>query len=256
MSTTLGRMRWREHISMTINSKMPPGWPLYLMSISTSVRSAAGRHVGLLAILVSLFHPSIALAQPTGRNILFIVADDMRTWVNYDDNFSGRYYTPNIDQLAAESTRYRTAYPTIPKCLGSRTSVMMGMSPPIHGLGYNRSFGYYDGGWPYLSIYEWSSSVSLPEALTGYYTAATGKVFHSPLPDKWDESGPTPIMTDYYTPWLPGPDNTYFYAEEITEEDDNPDQRIADWATNFVQTYSGEEPFFLAVGFNLPHQPL
>ena len=43
-------------------------------------------------------------------------------------SYGGKSYrTPHLDALAAQSTRFLNAYPSIPKCLGSRTSVMMGM---------------------------------------------------------------------------------------------------------------------------------
>jgi arylsulfatase A-like enzyme len=193
-------------------------------------------------------------AQPTGRNILFIVVDDLRNWVGYAGDYPGTVHTPNIDALAAQSTRYLNAYTTATHCLGSRTSVMMGMSPATHGVGFGRNIYSYIGP-VYDAIYNNPAVVSLPQALTGYYSASTGKVFHTPEPSKWNENGPTPSVQALYNVWNPGPDGTYLYARELGNTDWVPDRDIADWASSFVTNYSRTQPFFLAVGFNLPHQP-
>jgi arylsulfatase A-like enzyme len=193
-------------------------------------------------------------AQPTGRNILFIVVDDMRNWAGYTGDYEGAVHTPNIDALAAQSTRYLNAYATATHCLGSRTSVLMGMSPPSHGVGHTHNFFTYVGP-VYDAIYDNPAVVSLPEVMTGYYTATTGKVFHYPEPSKWDESGPAPYVQYLYNIWLPGPDGTHLYAAEVGDTDLVPDMEIADWASSFVTAYDRPEPFFLSVGFNLPHQP-
>lgn len=200
---------------------------------------------------------SVAWAQtassdaPAPRNILFIAVDDLRNWVNYNSDYAGTVHTPNIDALAAVSTRYLNAYATVPHCVGSRTSVLMGMSPASHQI-TTPNWGL---GPEVQAIYFNPAILSLPQVLSqnGYYTASTGKVFHRSLPSRWDEAGPT--NNPVYNPFDPGPDNTYFNPGVQSPFEVHPDQATANWAVDFVSNYAGTEPFFLAVGFQLPHVP-
>lgn len=193
-------------------------------------------------------------AEPTGRNILFIAVDDLRNWVNYGGNYAGTVHTPNIDALAAQSTRYLNAYTAVPQCVGSRTTVMLGLSPATHGID-RPSWGTGDPA--YEAVYGNPAIVSLPEVLSdnGYYTAMSGKVFNSPLPDRWDESGPATLIEQLYNGFDPGPDNTFLHAWVTPETEVHPDQIVANWSSDFIANYAGTEPFFLAVGFYLPHLP-
>ncbi len=205
----------------------------------------------LVAICINVGVVQAVSADPP-RNILFIAVDDLRNWVGYGGDYAGTIHTPNIDALAAVSTRYLNAYTTVPQCVGSRTSVMMGMSPATHHL-TTALWGVEPS---YLAIYDNPAIVSLPQVMSqnGYYTAVTGKVFNNSLPDRWDESGP--ISNPTVNIWDPGPDNTYLTAEVSPSNEVHPDQEVANWAVNFINTYpEGNEPFFLATGFYLPHLP-
>lgn len=206
--------------------------------------------LALLFVLNTLF----AQATPTGRNILFIAVDDLRNWVGYDSDYAGVVHTPNIDALAATSTRYLNAYTAVPQCVGSRTTVMLGLSPATHGLD-RPSFGTGDPA--YDAVYSNSNLLSLPEVLSanGYYSAVTGKVFNNPLPDRWDEQGPATVLASLFNGFDPGVDNTFLYTSVTPEVEEHPDQTVANWSSDFVTQYSGSQPFFLAVGFYLPHIP-
>lgn len=206
---------------------------------------------GLLLSMSFGIVPIADAGTPTGRNILFIAVDDLRNWVGYANDYAGTVQTPNIDALAAVSTRYLHAYATVPHCVGSRTTVMMGLSPATHNIDF-ASWGIEP---EYNAVYNNASLVSLPEvmAVNGYYTAVTGKVFHSALPARWDESGPT--SKPAYCLGCPGPDNTFLISEVLPDTEEHLDQTSATWATNFINSYVGTEPFFLAAGFHLPHIP-
>lgn len=220
------------------------------MNFSTRSSYVQGLRL-LLALCVSCSMVPEVVADPPTRNILFIAVDDLRNWVGYTGDYEGTVHTPNIDALAAVSTRYLNAYAPVPQCVGSRTSVMMGLSPATHHI-TRATFGLDSAT---LAIYDNPALMSLPQVLSqnGYHTAATGKVFWKPYPDRWNEAGPTPpnllILGD------PGPDNTYLDDQVLPEGEEHPDQTVADWAANFISTYTGAEPFFLAAGFYLPHTP-
>lgn len=208
----------------------------------------------LVGIVLSASWAQTASADtPAPRNILFIAVDDLRNWVNYGGDYAGAVHTPNIDALAAVSTRYLNAYATVPHCVGSRTSVMMGMSPASHHI----TAPIWGFGSVYQAIYNNPARVSLPQVLSqnGYYTASTGKVFPVPLPDRWDEAGPTIDQSYFNVLWDPGPDNTYLNPGVQPQSEEHPDQTTANWAVNFISNYQRTEPFFLAVGFHLPHIP-
>jgi arylsulfatase A-like enzyme len=188
---------------------------------------------------------------PSPRNIVFIAVDDLRNWVDYSGDYAGTVHTPNIDALAAVSTRYLNAYATVPQCIGSRTSVMMGLSPATHHI----TAPLWGVEPLYKAIYNNPALLSLPQVLSqnGYYTASTGKVFGVPLPTRWDEAGPT--NNPVYNPFDPGPDNTFLNPGVQPEFEEHPDQTTANWAVNFLASYDGTKPFFLAAGFHLPHVP-
>jgi arylsulfatase A-like enzyme len=206
----------------------------------------------LVGMVISVVWAQTASSdQQAPRNILFIAVDDLRNWVNYNSDYAGTVHTPNIDALAAVSTRYLNAYATVPQCVGSRTSVMMGMSPATHRI--TRAIWGIEP--EYQAVYSNPAILSLPQVLNqnGYYTASTGKIFSVPLANRWDEAGPA--NNPVYNPFDPGPDNTYLNPGVQPEFEVHPDQATTNWAINFLNTYEGTEPFFLAAGFHLPHIP-
>ena len=208
------------------------------------------------ALLCCMLIAVPAKAEPGNRNILFIAVDDLRSWVNYRSDYGGTVHTPNIDALAAVSTRYLNAYTSAPNCLASRTSAMMGMSPAVHGVGLGDSLWDYEAP-PYTDIYDNPLLVSLPEVMSqnGYHSASSGKVFHKAIPDRWDENGPVTEPLDYYNQFDPGPDLTFLDAQVLPEGEEHPDQTVATWTANFITDYADDKPFFLAVGFYQPHLP-
>lgn len=219
-----------------------------------------------LTLCMCMGVPQAVNAQETApRNILFIAVDDLRNWVNYSGDYAGpvqtwatdagdyqgRTYTPNIDALAAVSTRYLNAYAAVPHCVGSRTSVMMGLSPATHQI----TFPSFNVDSHFFTVYNNEALKSLPEVMSehGYYTASSGKIFSANLPSRWEEAGPSPQPN--YNPFEPGPDSTFLKPEVFPDTEEHPDQTVANWATNFIATYDRDEPFFLAAGFYLPHIP-
>ncbi len=214
----------------------------------------------LFVFLLALGCAPFAGAQVPTRNIVFIAIDDLRNWVGYAGDYPGTVHTPNIDALAAVSTRYLSAYTSMPQCVAARTSVMFGQTPATHGLD-RVSFGPGDP--DYDAIYADPGMISLPEVMAdgGYYTAVTGKVFNTPLPARWDSSGPPITYSEFYNAFDPGPDNTFINPQVLDEEEQHPDQVVADWASDFLADYAASQPgingmpFFLAVGFYQPHLP-
>jgi len=206
----------------------------------------------LSAVVLGLAIAWSPLAQAqTDRNILFIAVDDLRTWVGYMGDYAGTVHTPNIDALAAESTRFTNAYAAVPVCAGSRASVLLGMSPETHGV-TNDNFLSTN----YIALHYNPLIESLPEVMSAndYYSAGSGKVFHLPFPSKWDEQGPiTPLGAMINI--TAGPDETHFHPSVLGPGETHEDQIVADYGSDFITNYTGGDPFFLSLGFFQPHVP-
>ena len=98
------------------------------------------------------------------RNVIFMLADQLRA------DSVGCYgnaivQTPNLDKLAAEGTRFDSAYAQHPQCVPSRSSILTGRYPHANGAISNHCAMN-------------SQEVMLPEFLrsAGWDTCATGKV--------------------------------------------------------------------------------
>ncbi|MGG7661596.1 sulfatase-like hydrolase/transferase [Dyadobacter sp. BHUBP1] len=133
-------------------------------------------HKLLLAILTIALHPAMAQDRP---NILWIVSEDNTILLgSYGDQFAT---TPNLDQFATESIRYKNAFSTAPVCAPSRNTLITGMYPPSLGTEHMRST------YPSPAFVKFFPKY-LREA--GYYTTNNAKKDYN-TPDQldaWDES--------------------------------------------------------------------
>lgn len=197
-------------------------------------------------------------------NILFLMTDQHRgDCIGADGNKAIR--TPNLDRIAREGVRFRCAYTSVPSCTPARAGLLTGLSPWRHGmLGYGRVAHEYRNEKPKM----------LRDA--GYQTLGIGKMhwfpqrhphgFHKTL---LDESGraETPGFVSDYRAWFrqeaPGlnPDatgigwNDYAAKPYALPERLHPTRWTADTAVEFLNSYKGQEPFFLKVSFARPHSP-
>ncbi|SEJ12536.1 HEAT repeat-containing protein [Dyadobacter sp. SG02] len=130
----------------------------------------------LWAIWTIALHPAIAQDRP---NILWIVSEDNTILLgSYGDQFAT---TPNLDQFATESIRYKNAFSTAPVCAPSRNTLITGMYPPSLGTEHMRST------YPSPAFVQF-----FPKYLrqAGYYTTNNAKKDYNTTdqPDAWDES--------------------------------------------------------------------
>jgi len=211
-------------------------------------------------------------------NILFIVADDLNSWIGP----LGRHpdvRTPAMDRLAASGTVFTRAYCTAPYCNASRMSVFTGCLPATTGIYENEPL--------------WTAQARRKTFLehfreAGYYCFGAGKVFHGNFdyatagrngaaeaawrdsqnrPEMWNDfrtARPEPMppnrpingMFDFgnfdnVSPW-----NHHFDwgALPAGREAEMPDAHtVADIAA-FLKT-PPEQPFFCAAGLYKPHLP-
>jgi arylsulfatase A-like enzyme len=214
---------------------------------------------------------SAEIASESERpNVLFIAVDDLRPEL-------GCYgvkeiISPNIDALADRGVTFSRAYCQQAVCNPSRVSLLTGLRPDSAKV------------WDLVTEFRDTvpDAVTLPEHFkhNGYYAVGMGKIFHNPFPDP----------QSWTIPEQPKPAGHRLYSAEIvqrlqqarakarragmskqqighrvrgpaTDCEDVPDNQRYDGALcdlaleHLRQADSQEKPFFLAVGFILPHLP-
>ena len=190
-------------------------------------------------------------------NVLMIVIDDLNDWVGFLGGHP-QAKTPCMDALAAAGTAFSNAHAQAPLCNPSRTSVLSGLRPSTTGI-----YGLQPGPRKSPVLGDW---VMLPQyfAQQGYFTASYGKVYHDgaiPVSDQGKEFtvfGPMPGM--------PMPEKKFVTTPSQMRAVDwgvypPVDSKSCDWITADnaiaqIRTAPKDRPFFLAVGFRLPHLPI
>jgi choline-sulfatase len=211
----------------------------------------------LLSLSVSLICSlPAAEARGTRPNVLFIGVDDLNDWVGC---LSGhpQSHTPRIDRLAARGTLFSNAHVQSPLCNPSRASLLTGLRPSSTGI-----YGLKPG---IREVERTRAAVTLPQyfARHGYFTATFGKIFHDGSisaaqgPREFDVWGPAPQ--------IPFPEKKLVRTKDPMRAIDwgvfpPDDSRQGDWITagnaiGQLRNRPKDKPFFLAVGFRLPHLP-
>jgi arylsulfatase A-like enzyme len=190
-----------------------------------------------------------------------IVVDDLNDWV---EPLAGhpQVKTPAIASLAQRGVTFTNAHCQSPLCNPSRTSVMSGLRPSTTGI-------YGLTPW-FRQLPEYRHLVTLPQHFrhAGYQTFSGGKVYHNHWGEKplegaeiefahWGPGGgpgirppnklvpPTPAGNNPLVDW-----GVFEHADA-----DKGDWIVADWAVQTLTQMPSEQPFFMAVGFFLPHVP-
>ena len=220
--------------------------------------------------------PSAADPSATPPNILFIAVDDLRPELGcYGSDFA---ITPNLDALAADGLLFNRTYCQQAICSPSRASLMTGARPETTGIIEN--YTYFRDLHPNI--------VTLPQHFrnNGYETVYCGKIYHGKFTDEemsWSRqpaldklSVPKPSLVGGYA--LPE-NQEIFKANQAAirakygsvshyalgrgpayESADVPDHAYPDGyntelaiATMNDMLATGDKPFFLGLGFKLPH---
>ena len=190
-------------------------------------------------------------------NVLLIVIDDMNDWVApLNDGRRGKplVAAPSLRALAAQGTLFANAHTPVPLCMPARASIVTGLYPRN---GATVVGAFRDG--------RFDSVVTLAEHFRnhGYRTLGGGKLY-PPIVDvdtHWDEYVPFDRRPEEK---LHGPaanglalaDRDQFdWGPTDYPEEELVDARLAAWAVERLQTLEPTAPFFLGVGFHLPHLP-
>ena len=218
----------------------------------------AMKHSLLALFLLSISVFSARTEKPL-PNILFLAIDDQNDWIGCMQGHP-QIQTPHIDRLAKQGTLFVNAHCQSPLCNPSRTSLMTGLRPSTTGV-----YGLQP--W-FRTIPRFAGHVTLPQALKsfGYDTYTCGKIYHGgsgrrPKDQEFDVIGvgagvgakpPKKLVK------TPNPHPLVDWGTFPHKDEDKGDWAVASWAVKTLaerKNQSKENPFFLSVGFFLPHVP-
>lgn len=210
-----------------------------------------------LLLAAFLLTGCVSLEAAARKNVLFIVADDLNCYLGAYGH--GQAKTPDMDRLARQGTLFRAAMCQFPVCGPSRASFMTGRRPNTTGILSNGP-----------SLFEKDLDVPTIASVFkehGYRTARSGKIYNSVdnrRPLDWDELLDAPLSKESRQRSRGGAgevvDGGHKHWRAEWRAPDCRDEDLPDGAdTEAVVEWIGrnaETPFFLAVGFRKPHQPL
>lgn len=219
-----------------------------------SARLRRAFHGALAAVLFAgVANAASGAARP---NVLMIAIDDLNDWVGCLGGHP-QARTPHMDRLAARGTLFLNAHVQSPLCNPSRASLLTGLRPSTTGI-----YGLAPG---IREVAATRDCVTLPQyfAQHGYFTATFGKVFHDgsiPARQRTNEFhvwGPAPGMPLPPEKFVNTPSPMRVMDWGVFPEDDREqaDWKIADAAIAQLRALPSGKPFFVAVGFRLPHVP-
>lgn len=203
-----------------------------------------------LALMGTTVHASEPKAK-TPMNVLFLVADDLNSWILKDPNrYPGKVVAPNLHKLAQSGVNFTRAYTAAPVCSPSRTAFFSGVAPWKSGHYHNT---------PGASISKPLKNATSLAGLfkqAGYYTACYGKITHG-----WDQKKQWDVKVGHKRD--PAPPGAPLTAVGRGEQDWGPihlaenemnDTMNANRAIAQLQK-KHDKPFFLAYGTFNPHMP-
>lgn len=215
------------------------------------------KHLLLTSIftaIVTLGITSTEAAEPDKpMNVLFLVADDLNSWLLEDaDRYAGKVVAPNLRELAASGVNFTRAYTAAPVCSPSRTAFFSGVAPWKSGI-YNNA-----------QTINKSEVVNRDDVLSlaglfkkgGYNTFGYGKITHGwDQKQHWDDKvghkrdpappgAPLAKLSGGEQDWGP-----IHLTEEQMNDTGGANKAIAVLEKQHVK------PFFLAYGTFNPHMP-
>ncbi|MEM7396267.1 MAG: sulfatase, partial [Verrucomicrobiota bacterium] len=188
-------------------------------------------------------------------NVLFIAIDDQNDWIGALGGHP-QIQTPNIDALAERGTVFLNAHCQSPLCNPSRTSLMTGLRPSTTGI-----YGLA----PWIrTVDEFKDVVTLPQYFSkhGYRTYTTGKIYHGgngrrKTDREFEVIGPPTgvgVRPEKKLVNTPSKHRLVDWGVFPHQDEEKGDWKVASWAVDQLNQ-KPKEPFFLSVGFFLPHVP-
>lgn len=185
---------------------------------------------------------------PDRPNILFILSDDQAAGLT---GFEGHplIQTPHLDKLAEEGTFFSRCYVPTPQCAPSRAVIMTGQYPHTHGITTNGTEERP------MALSPRADTFTARLHRAGYTCGIVGK-WHLPYATS---EAPGFGLVDYVAtddhPWQWEECPVFVNGERKTA-----DRHLTHWhadrAIEFLETRTGDAPFFLWLSFRTPHAPL
>lgn len=193
------------------------------------------------------------------RNVLFIVADDLRPMVSGLNQGAPHMQTPNLDSFIKDSLVLANSHAQQSSCTPSRTSLLFGRRPDTMHVWGDRYANVRAEGC--------TTCKTIPQLFkdAGYYTVGMGKVFG-------DDAKGGPYVQDpesWSDPAFSG--GNWFFGQalrnnfalswrSVDEKVDGPlqDSQVREHAVSWLHKLTRSnltQPWFLAVGFRKPHLP-
>ena len=213
--------------------------------------------LALLVLVGALTASTGTVARP---NVLLISIDDMNDWITpFNDPARGKpvVAASSLQELANEGVAFLNAHTPVPLCRPTRASIVTGLYPRNNRYTIAQ---YHNRKEEFTDI----TTVTQHFRHHGYVTLGGGKIF-PPLtnPERhWDVYRPFDRPADQKR--IPGrklnglPDRSrkdgFDWGAVEYQYDEMSDVRIAEWAIRALKD-DHDRPFFLGVGFHLPHLP-
>jgi len=201
-----------------------------------------------------LFTLTSVQAETAKPNVLFISIDDLNDWLGCYGGHP-QVKTPHIDQLAKQGVLFSNAHCQAPICNPSRVSMFLGKLPSTTGM--------YFLGPNFRTVESTRRDRTLFQTFRehGYYVSTRGKIFHG----KADQASFDHI--EKAKGWRRGSEKLRYtlanthplwdWGQVDVPDEDQRDYQTAAWAAaELPKLAARDEPFFLAVGFSLPHVPI
>jgi arylsulfatase A-like enzyme len=220
---------------------------------------------GLGWLLVVLCSDRCFAAESRAPNLVILFTDDMG-YADLKAFGDSEIPTPHLDRLAAQGTKFTSAYTVAPICVPSRMGLLSGKFPA--------RFGVYNNVYTRQSNELWLQQKTLADVLKqrGYRTANIGKwhLSGNSKDDTADGLGGFQFKPPHERGFdefvgITGGMHDFWRGTELARFHDGKYQRFAapDYLTDFFGAEACEyiernksQPFFLYLAFNAPHAPL
>ena len=190
----------------------------------------------------------------TPPNILFISIDDLNDWLGC---YAGhpQVKTPHIDALANRGVTFNNAHCQAPICNPSRVSMLLGKLPSTTGMYFLApNFRGVEGTKNEETIFQTFRK-------GGYHLSTMGKIFHGKVDglsfDHVEKGRGWRRDKEKIRYTIPGSHPSWDWGQVDVPDEEQRDHQTAAWAAAEIPKLAkGNKPFFLAVGFHLPHVPI
>ncbi|WP_374345498.1 sulfatase-like hydrolase/transferase [Phenylobacterium sp.] len=222
-------------------------------------------------------------ASPKRPNVIVILADDLG-YADVSAYGVKRIHTPHIDAIGDQGVKFTDAYAAAPVCSPSRAGLQTGRNPDRYGFEYNNGPPERDAR---LNLGLDIGEITIAQALKdqGYHTALIGKWHLGANPDFYptnrgydDFVGLLAGATSYIDPSVPGvhvadPPNSSYPSKAARSQHtaiyEGAERKLVHNETEYLTDYfarravdyvsaraKSDQPYFLYLAFNAPHDPL